>query len=337
MVYSGYDIISSIWKISNADEFENICMDVFHFQYTYNAVYRRYCHSLHKNEDSVKTINDIPFLPIHLYKSHDIISSTFEPEIIFESSGTTESSVSRHLVKDTKIYDLSFTKTFEQFYGPAKQYCILGLLPSYLERGKSSLVYMVNRLMQQSQHQQNGFYLYEHAKLAEVIQRNIIEKIPTLLIGVTYALIDFALEYPMPLKNTIILETGGMKGRKKELLREEVHQILTAQWQLNTIHSEYGMTELLSQAYSKEKGIFTCPQWMMVLARQEDDPFNISQPNKMATGIANIIDLANVFSCSFIATDDIIKVHNGGTFEVIGRSDHSDLRGCTLMVPQQVV
>lgn len=334
---TGKELLKRIWQIANQEDFTSVCLDVFRFQYNHNRIYRSYCSMLKKDAGNVNEVTDIPFLPIQLFKTNEVVTTIFEPEVIFESSGTTEAIPSRHLVKDEEIYKCSFTKTFELFYSRPTNLCILGLLPSYLERGKSSLVYMVNELMKQSGHPGNGFYLYEHAKLSETVKKNIAENIPTLLIGVTYALIDFAMAHPMQLKNVIVMETGGMKGRKKEMLREEVHQILKRQWLLDTVHSEYGMTELLSQAYSTGDGIFSCPPWMIVLARQEDDPFHISSPGKPAVGIANIIDLANIYSCSFIATDDLVKIHPGGSFEILGRSNNADLRGCSLMIQQDLL
>jgi len=240
---------------------------------------------------------------------------------------------SHHKVKEAAIYRESFLQGFRQFYGNIKDYCILGLLPSYLERGDSSLVYMVNQLIQQSGHQKSGFYLYNYGELANVLKELEQQGQKTLLIGVTYALIDFASAFPMPLKHTIILETGGMKGRGKELLRTEVHQLLKAAFQLENIHSEYGMTELLSQAYSQKDGIFEIPRWMKIVLRDETDPLNsLSISGKPSSGVINVIDLANIYSSSFIATEDIGKLYPDGSFEVLGRMDNSDVRGCSLMV-----
>lgn len=270
--------------------------------------------------------------------------------IIFESSGTTASEPSRHLVKDPGIYETSFLESFELFYGPVDQYCILGLLPSYLERSHSSLVYMVNRLIHESGHPESGFYLQEFEKLRSVLEELEKKAQPAILFGVSFALLDFAQGNPIPLKHTIIIETGGMKGRRKEMIREELHQVLKEKFSLNTIHSEYGMTELLSQAYSSGNGIFHCPPWMRVCIRDEDDPLRVHGPwsivhspnstvfsqqssvNSQQSGLINIIDLANIYSCSFISTDDAGKLYPDGSFEVLGRADNSDLRGCSIMV-----
>jgi hypothetical protein len=253
--------------------------------------------------------------------------------MIFESSGTTGSINSKHFVKDVGLYRENFTRIFEMFYGTPSEWCIIGLLPSYLEREHSSLVMMVNDLIRQSEHSQSGFYLNEHEKLHQTLLHNEFLQQPTLLIGVTFGLLDFAEQYSMNLKYTTVMETGGMKGRRKEMLRSEVQNILMNRLGVKNVHSEYGMTELLSQAYSKEKGIFKCPPWMKVLLRDEDDPLLITNGNskQSVTGLINIIDMANIYSCAFIATDDIGRLYPNGNFEVLGRSDNSDIRGCTLM------
>jgi hypothetical protein len=342
-------------------EFESMALEIFRFQYSKNPVYRDYVRALHINDAQVGSITQIPFLPISLFKSHSIRTTSFDPEIIFESSGTTTSVNSRHLVKDTELYKRSFITGFELAYGPVKDWCIIGLLPSYLERGNSSLVYMVNELVQLSAHPQSDFYLDEFDKLSSTLQQLEQVKQKTLLVGVTFALLDFAEKYALPLKNTIVMETGGMKGRREEMVREEVHVILKRSFGLPAIHSEYGMTELLSQAYSKGDGFFNCPPWMKVLVRDEEDPFSVAGPELIVNsresslraernkannsqklddthhspltihGGINIIDLANLYSCSFIATDDAGRLHRDGSFEVMGRIDNSDVRGCSLM------
>lgn len=261
-------------------------------------------------------------------------TTRFEPEIIFESSGTTGSNTSRHLVKDVSLYKQSFTKGFEHFYGNPSKWCILGLLPGYLERENSSLIMMVNDLIKKSGNRNSGFYLHDHEKLYQTLAHNEIIRQPTLLIGVTYALLDFAQDHSMKLQNTIVMETGGMKGKREEITREEVHGFLKNKLGLKAIHSEYGMTELLSQAYSSGRGIFRTPPWMKVLVREYNDPFAIySSPKseKPISGLINIIDLANVYSCCFIATDDVGRVHKNNRFEVLGRRDVSDIRGCSLL------
>lgn len=320
---------------ARSDNFTALALEVFRFQYQENELYRQYCDTLNTKIDAVDAIQKIPFLPISFFKTHPITTTHFEPEAIFESSGTTTSINSKHLVKDVSLYKKSFTAGFQQFYGNATGKCILGLLPSYLERNNSSLVLMVNELIQQSNHPLSGFYLYDMDKLRSTLQHNEILKQSTLLIGVTYALLDFAEQYPMQLRHTIVMETGGMKGRREELTRLEVHQRLQQQLGISLVHSEYGMTELLSQAYSKGDGIFHCPAWMKILIREEDDPLSIYTASdvkeKPITGAVNVIDLANIYSCSFIATGDVGRVYSNASFEVLGRLDNSDIRGCSLL------
>ena len=310
-------------------EFEVFALDIFNFQYQSNLVYKAYTDALQINPALVQSIAQIPFLPIRFFKSHTISTGLFEPAIVFESSGTTGNLNSKHFVKDISLYEESFLKGFSAFYGNIQDWCIIGLLPSYLERNSSSLVYMVDKLIALSQDSNSGFYLYDHDKLQKVLEELEKANKKILLIGVTYALLDFAEQFPMPLKNTIIMETGGMKGRRVEIIRPEVHRLLQNAFGDLPIHSEYGMTELLSQAYSKGDGLFACPPWMKVLVRDEEDPLLIKS---QGSGVINIIDLANIYSCSFIATDDAGKLNTDGSFEVIGRIDGSDLRGCSLMV-----
>lgn len=325
------DIESELFK--NKLDFKLTALTVFQFQYKKNAVYKKYVDALGVNVEHVNVIEKIPFLPIRFFKTHQVTSTHFEPEIIFESSGTTETINSEHLVKHTKLYEKSFFNCFESFYGEAKDWCIIGLLPSYLERTRSSLVYMVQKLIEESAHEKSGFYLYNFDQLAQTLQLLELRKQKTLLIGVTFALLDFADRFQIPLKHTVVMETGGMKGRKKEMIRAEVHDKLKQAFNLDEIHSEYGMTELLSQAYSKGKGLFQTPNWMRVLLRDEEDPLTIKTKYgiEKQRGLINIIDLANLYSCSFIATDDVAVLHPEGTFEVTGRMDNSDLRGCSLL------
>jgi hypothetical protein len=315
--------------------FNESALALFKYQHQNNIIYRKFCDSLHINAEEINSIRKIPFLPISFFKTHEVKTGAFEPATVFESSGTTGDIPSRHFVKDINLYRKSFTGCFEKFYGAPQSKCILGLLPSYLERKSSSLVLMVDELIKAGGNPLSGFYLYDHEKLHSTILHNELLKLPTLLIGVTYALLDFAEAYPMQLRHSIVMETGGMKGRREELTRQEVHGILQKQLDISLVHSEYGMTELLSQAYSKGDGIFHCPGWMKILLREEDDPFHIitaaEAENKPMTGLINIIDLANIHSCSFIATDDIGKLHANESFEVLGRADSSDVRGCSLM------
>ncbi len=329
------DFENSIFA-ARPDNFNELAIALFKLQHQNNIIYRQFCESLHINADAIDIINKIPFLPISFFKTHEVKTGRFETDTIFESSGTTQTIPSRHFVKDVELYKKSFTNCFEKFYGHPQNKCILGLLPAYLERKNSSLVLMADALMQASNNPLSGFYLYDHEKLHSTILHNELLKLPTLLMGVTYALLDFAEAYPMQLRHTIVMETGGMKGRREELTRQQVHAILQKQLDVSLVHSEYGMTELLSQAYSKGDGIFHCPAWMKILLRDDDDPFHIitasAAQNKSRTGLINVIDLANIHSCSFIATDDIGRLHANESFEVLGRSDSSDMRGCSLMV-----
>jgi Acyl-protein synthetase, LuxE len=308
--------------------FGEMALQAFLYQYRHNTIYGQYADAVGRPPEKVVSLKDIPFLPIRFFKSHTVVSGTFEPEAVFESSGTTQTVNSRHYVKSRALYQQSFMKAFQQFYGAVTDYCIIGLLPSYLERSNSSLVVMADELIKQSKHPHSGFYLYEHEKLFHVLQALEQQKQKTLLIGVTFALLDFAEAHSLHLQHTIIMETGGMKGRREEWTRQQVHDLLTLKLGVTTIHSEYGMTELLSQAYSDGNGIFYCPPWMKILLREEDDPLRISNASN---GIINVIDLANIYSCCFIATDDAGKLFPNEGFEVIGRTDNSDLRGCSLM------
>ena len=320
---------------ASVGNFNELALELFNYQYKNNEVYSQYCNLLKVRAANISSPEKIPFLPISFFKSHIIKTTEFEPDIIFESSGTTKNINSKHYVKDISIFKKSFTTCFEKFYGPAKYKCMLGLLPSYLEQKNSSLILMTEDLIKNSSNDLSGFYLSNHEKLHRTLMHNELMKMPTLLIGVTYALLDFAEKYPMQLRHTIVMETGGMKGRREEMTRQEVHTKLQILLGVSLVHSEYGMTELLSQAYSKGDGIFHCPGWMKVLVRNEDDPFEIvpakNVTDKPITGVLNIIDLANMYSCCFIATDDVGKLHSNESFEVLGRMDNSDIRGCSLM------
>jgi hypothetical protein len=320
---------------ARGQNFLDTALEVFAFQYAHNPVYRQYCTLTGRHPGTVNHLLQLPFLPIRFFKTHPVRTTPFEPELVFESSGTTQTDLSQHAVKDSSLYLQSLTKGFERVYGPAQNWCILGLLPSYLERGQSSLVWMVQQLMEQSGHPLNGFYLHDFDKLHKTLLHNEILQQPTLLIGVTYALLDFAAAHPMQLQCTTLVETGGMKGRREELTRMEVHGQLQSLLGIETVHSEYGMTELLSQAYATENGLFACPPWMKAVLRSEDDPYDLMaappRQRPTATGALNIIDLANLYSCSFIATDDNGRLHGNGRFEVLGRLDNSDIRGCSLM------
>ncbi|MEO8146289.1 MAG: acyl transferase [Bacteroidia bacterium] len=338
---------------SSSINFEEAALKLFRFQAEHVEIYKQYISLLKIEPFKINSINEIPFLPISFFKTHKIISDQLfgigteekiasflamtesgKPETIFTSSGTTGSATSKHYVADIRWYEESFTKGFKHFYGNIDEYCILALLPSYLERTGSSLVYMTDYLIRKSNHLDSGFYLNEMNVLIEKIKSLQEQKQKTILLGVTYALLDLAEQINFSSINNnwefIIMETGGMKGKRKEMIREEVHEILCHAFDVKTIHSEYGMTELLSQAYSKGNGIFQTPPWMQILIRDINDSKNIIANNQ--TGGINIIDLANVYSCAFIATQDLGRKYNDNSFEVLGRFDDSDLRGCNLMV-----
>jgi phenylacetate-coenzyme A ligase PaaK-like adenylate-forming protein len=309
--------------------FLHTTLSLMQYQAKNNAVYSEWIQSMKLQLDSVEYLEQIPFLPIHFFKTHAIYTGTECPRFYFESSGTTQDTVSKHFVKALSVYEQSFMHCFQQFYGSPKDYCILGLLPNYLERQHSSLVYMTNHLIQASANPESGFYLYDFEKLNHTLAMLEKEQKKTILIGVSFALMDFVDAYPQSLKHTMVVETGGMKGRKQELTKPALHAYLANGFGVESIHSEYGMTELLSQAYSKGEGIYTCPPWMKVLVADESDPTALSTTGR---GVLHIIDLANHHSCAFIATEDIGIVHPDGSFEVIGRLDQSARRGCSLLV-----
>lgn len=321
---------NAIFDIRTENEFLIQALRTFEFQYTNNTVYRTFCEYLNVDPTTIKSLEQIPFLPIEFFKSKSVVSSTRPEEIIFTSSGTTGNATSKHFVTDLSLYEQSYIKAFNQFYGDIKDYCVLALLPSYLERTGSSLIYMVEDLIKKSNHPKSGFFLNEYAQLYQLLLELQKTETKILIIGVSFALLEFTEQYQLSLRNTIVMETGGMKGRRKEIVRQELHQLLTAGFGVNEIHSEYGMTELLSQGYSKGNGIFDCPTWMKILVRDTEDPLTFQKKGK--TGGVNVIDLANINSCSFIATQDLGKINDDGTFEIIGRFDNSDIRGCNLMV-----
>jgi hypothetical protein len=310
----------------NLNNFNDYCKAIHDYQLKNNTVYHQW-NSLVKNDSS---FTNYSFLPIKFFKELAVKAGTFKEQVIFESSGTTNTINSKHYVKNIQLYENSFYTTFKNFYGDVKDWCVIGLLPSYLERNNSSLVYMTKYLIEQSQHPSSGFYLYNFQALKETLQALTIEGQKVWLIGVTFALLDFAdyFDRAFGLDNVTIVETGGMKGRKQEITRMELHNHLFQKLGVSKIHSEYGMTELFSQAYALHNGVFIAPPWMKVLVRNEEDPFEIKFSGK---GLLNIIDLANLHTCSFIATDDVGIVHDDGSFEVLGRADNSDIRGCSLL------
>ena len=319
----------AIFNIDTRVEFDTLAWQIFKYQFKNNPVYRSFCDLLYKHPSDINSINDIPFLPIEFFKTHQILSSKDKVAEIFTSSGTTGSKTSKHLVTNLSIYEESFRKGFNHFYGNIDDYVILALLPSYLERDGSSLIYMVNDMITSSNHPESGFYLNNLEGLKNVLLALEAKNKKTLLIGVSFALLDFVEIHKLQLKNTIVMETGGMKGRRKEIIREELHEQLKKGFGVDVIHSEYGMTELLSQAYSRENSRFITPPWMQVLTRDTEDALTIQNHGK--TGGINVIDLANVNSCAFIATQDLGRVYDDNTFEILGRFDNSDIRGCNLM------
>ena len=321
---------TNIFSITNQKQFEKIALQTFRFQFENNLVYRAFCSLMKVEKSSVKTIQQIPFLPIQFFKSHRVISNENSIQETFTSSGTSGEKTSKHYVTDVSIYEKSYQNGFSQFYGNIEDYVVLALLPSYLDREGSSLIYMVSDLIQKTKNSESGFYLHNTDALIEKLITLDATGKNVILIGVTYALLDLIEQHQFQLKNTIIMETGGMKGKRKELIREELHAQLCSGFGVSSIHSEYGMTELLSQAYSLGNGIFECQTWMQILIRDTEDALNYVENGK--TGGINVIDLANINSCSFIATQDLGKKYPNTTFEVLGRFDNSDIRGCNLMV-----
>lgn len=326
---------AAIFNVTKGD-FVALGGDIFNYQYKNNKVYSEFCDLNKKsiplpvgNTNHESLLCNIPFLPVSLFKTHRIACFEGEPEKVFTSSGTTGSETSRHYVADLGLYEESFMRGFSHFYGNPAQYAFLCLLPSYLEREGSSLIYMAKKLVDLSRTTDSGFFLKAEGQLMDTLIRREAQGLKTILLGVSFALLDFAEKYPMPLMHTLIMETGGMKGRRRELTRAELHGILQNAFELPFIHSEYGMTELMSQAYSKGGGRYQCPPWMRVLVREEDDPLAL---HSTGAGLLCIADLANVYSCSFIETSDVGRVFEDGSFEVLGRMDNSDIRGCSLLV-----
>lgn len=320
----------NLFSVSSQSAFKNLALDVFKHQFKNNKVYRSFCDLLYVHPSDISNLEDIPYLPIQFFKNKKVISSKDEIEEIFYSSGTTGSVTSKHFVTDINVYKKSYLKGFHHFYGDIEDYSILALLPNYLERKGSSLVFMVDDLIKKSKHNESGFYLHNLKELAEKLNGLDNRGQKVLLIGVSFALLDLIEKYKFNLKNTVIMETGGMKGRRKEMIREELHQVLANGFGVDKIHSEYGMTELLSQAYSKGNGLFQTPPWMKILIRDTEDALKVD--SRLKSGGINVIDLANYNSCSFIATQDLGKVYENNQFEILGRFDNSDIRGCNLMV-----
>lgn len=329
-IFAGDMLEDLIFSSAVQRDFDQIAIDIFRLQSQNCDPYRQFIHHLGLNPEKITEIAQIPYLPIGFFKTHRVLSSTDPVSCTFKSSGTTGMQQSQHLVTDLSLYERSFQEAFIQFYGPVADYCFLALLPSYQEREGSSLIYMVDALIKGSHHEESGYFLHNHADLYAQLLNLKGRGQKTILIGVTYALLDFLELYQLDYPELVIMETGGMKGKRKEMVREELHGVLKSGFGVPAIHSEYGMTELLSQAYSLGEGIFKCPGWMRVVLRDTNDPLSlISGPQ---TGGINVIDLANLNSCSFIATQDLGRLAPDGTFEVLGRFDHSDVRGCNLLV-----
>ncbi len=319
-----------IFNIKNQPDFLETVLEIFHYQYNKNTVYKDYINSLRKKPEEVNTLESIPFLPVEFFRNHQIISGNQPVVMIFESSGTTGVTPGKHFVTDISLYEESFLSAFRLFYGAPEEYLIAALLPSYTEREGSSLVYMADHLIKKSLNSYSGFYRSNFSDLIDTIETAKKSNKKTLLLGVSFALLDLAENQSPDLSGVTVMETGGMKGRRKEITRQEMHAILKDKFNVPSIHSEYGMAELLSQAYSKGDGIFYCPPWMKILIRDPQDPLSvITEPGR--TGGINIIDLANINSCSFIATSDLGKLHEDGGFEILGRFDNSDIRGCNLL------
>ena len=323
-------ITDKIFFINNDLEFNDIALEIFRYQYIHNKVYNDFVDHLKVNAYKIERYLDIPFLPVEFFKTRKVYTGEEPYDIIFLSSGTGNAVQSQHYVKDRQIYIKSFTMAFNLNYGDFEDFVFLALLPSYLERKGSSLLFMTDHFIEQSSHKESGYFLYNHEELYALIQKLLQSNKRIFLFGVTFALTDFIAKYNIALRsNDIVMETGGMKGRKKEMIREEVHHVLKAGFGISRIHSEYGMTELLSQAYSGGEGVFSCPPWLKVLVRDINDPLCLFPANH--SGGINIIDLANIHSCSFLATQDLGKVYENGNFEVSGRFDTSDIRGCNLL------
>lgn len=321
-----------IFTLKSNDQFNDIALKIFNYQAENNLVYKEFLFHLGINVSSVSKIEEIPFLPIEFFKTHQVVCGTGEIQKTFYSSGTTGMERSNHHLTNISIYEKSFITSFEQQYGKISNYCILALLPTYLENESSSLVYMVDYLIKESGHSESGFYLNNLEELASKLSSLAKSKTKTLLIGVSYALIDLAEKFPVDLSNIIVMETGGMKGKRKELTKKELHNFLSSRFGVTTIHSEYGMTELLSQAYSKGQGKFRTPPWMKIMIRDTYDPFSYLEDGK--SGGINVIDLANINSCSFIETKDLGRINEDKSFEILGRFDYSDIRGCNLLVAE---
>jgi len=329
-MHDSHNIISNIKSIHTDDDFNSVAIDIFNYQYQNNIIYKKWVDYLGHKPSDIDHYTNIPFLPISLFKTHEIKSYNGDAEIIFSSSSTTGMTTSKHFVKNVDLYKEAYTASFEEFYGAIEDYTVLALLPSYLEREGSSLILMAEDFIAKSKYNESGFYLYNYKELYEQLEflKSLNRKV--ILLGVSFALLEFAEQFKVDFPELIIMETGGMKGKRKELLRTELHSIYNNAFGTSAIHSEYGMTELMSQAYSKGNGIFECPKNLKILIRDTNDPLSLITQGK--SGGINIIDLYNIHSCSFIATQDLGKINTDGNFEILGRFDNSDIRGCNLLI-----
>jgi len=326
------ELISRVFGIKDEASFRETALEVFKLQSRHNPVYRDYINSLKRHPDNVRELSEIPFLPVEFFRTHKVLLEGITHNRVFESSGTGTGLRSRHFIADTGLYEKSYLSTFRHFYSDPGRYCILALLPSYLEHNNSSLVYMAEGLIRQSTRAGSGFFLDNTGELIDMINRCEDQQNPCLLLGVSFALLELAEQFSLHLDHTIVMETGGMKGRREEITREALHSLLESKWGISQVHSEYGMTELLTQAYSGGKGLFRCPPWMKILVRDIYDPFTYLPAG--LNGAINIIDLANIYSCSFIESKDLGKLMPDGSFTVQGRMDNSDIRGCNLLVSE---
>ena len=323
-------LAEKIFDVSNEWQFNDLALEIFQFQFTNNPVYKSWCESLNRTPANVKHLNQVPFLPVEFFKNFSVKSWQGDPIITFSSSGTTGQITSQHQVADTYIYERSLTMGFQLEYGKPSDWIIIGLLPAYLERPGSSLVYMTEILIRESGQRESGFYLNNYEELAHLLKRLKEDNRKVWLIGVSFALLDLAEKQPEVWEKLVVVETGGMKGRRKEMIRTDLHETIQSNWQIPRLHSEYGMTELFSQAWMNDSGRFHTPPWMKVMIRETDDPFSYAENGK--TGGINVVDFANLDSCAFISTSDLGKKFDDETFDVLGRFDHSDVRGCNLMV-----
>lgn len=323
------ELTNRIFQIKDKKEFERISLEVFSFQYNNNPIYNQWCNLLNRGPKNVKSLTDIPFLPISFFKTHRVVSFKNNTQLFFKSSGTTSSQTSKHYIYDIKLYEKSFTKSFETFFQKPENYCFIALLPNYISQENSSLIYMIDQFIRKSKYKESGFYNQSLEETALAIRNCEARQIKTILFGVSYALMDLVEKEKFNLKHTIVFETGGMKGKRKEIVRQALHKTLSEGFGTNSIASEYGMCELFSQAYSKQNGIFQTPNWMKILIRDTYNPLEIIGDNK--TGAINVIDLANLYSCSFIATEDLGKSFHNNSFEVLGRIDNTTIRGCNLL------